>query len=124
MSYTPSGKNVTNFRMGSNRQYKTADGEIKKETIWLKVTVWGKGGEIVNQYCGTGSHVIVFGFLRAGEGGSPTVFQRKDGTYGASYEITASEIRILKGKVADTDESQAPVSAPVVDTEDDGDIPF
>jgi single-strand DNA-binding protein len=98
MRYTPAGKGVTNFRMGSNRSYKTADGRQVKETTWLKVTCWGKLGEIVNQYCGKGSHVVVSGILRVGENGSPTVYPLKSGEYAASYEITANEVRILKGK--------------------------
>jgi len=98
MRYTPSGKNVTNFRIGSHRQYKNAAGEVVKETTWLKVTAWGKLGEIVNQWTEKGSHVIVTGILRSGENGSPNVYQLKDGTYGASHEITANEVRILSGK--------------------------
>jgi single-strand DNA-binding protein len=96
--YTPSGKNVTNFRIGSNRQYKNGEGETVKETTWLKVTAWGKLGEIVNQYCAKGSHVVVYGILRVGPGGNPAVFDLKNGGHGAAYEITASEVRILKGK--------------------------
>lgn len=117
MRFTPNGKNVTNFRMGSNRQYKAGDGSIVKETIWLKVTAWGKLGEIVNQYCGKGSHVIVTGILRAGENGSPTVYELKNGGHGASYEVTANEVRILKGK-----EASGENSAPSI--QDDEDIPF
>lgn len=122
MRFTPSGKNVTNFRIGSNRQYKTADGTVNKETTWLKVTAWGKLGEIVNQYCGKGSHVIVRGFLRVGEKGSPTVYQLKSGDWGASYEITADEVRIIKGKdnVAATGDNVAATREP----EDNSDIPF
>ena len=116
MRYTPSGKGVTNFRMGSNRSYKTADGRDVKETTWLKITCWGKLGEIVNQYCGKGSHVIVQGILRVGENGSPTTYQLKSGDWAASYEITASEVRILKGKEGVT---------PPADVEtDDAPLPF
>ena len=104
MRYTPAGKEVTNFRIGSTRQYKTADGKPVKETTWLKVTAWGKLGEIVNKYCEKGSHVIVFGILRIGAGGNPTVYETKDGGHGASYEVTADSVRIIKGKaVLDTD---------------------
>ena len=114
MRYTPAGKGVTNFRMGSNRSFKTADGRDIKETTWLKITCWGKLGEIVNQYCGKGSHVIVTGILRVGENGSPTVYQLKSGDWAASYEITASEVRILKGKEG---------VAPPVESESE-DLPF
>jgi len=116
MRYTPSGKTVTNFRMGSNRQYKNSQGEVVKETTWLKVTTWGKLAEIVNQYCDKGSWVIVTGILRVGENGSPTVYELKNGGWGASYEVTANEVRILKGK-----EKVAPDQIPDAGTED---IPF
>jgi single-strand DNA-binding protein len=115
MRFTPAGKGVTNFRMGSNRNYKKADGEDVKETTWLKITCWGKLGEIVNQYCGKGSHVIVTGKLRVGENGSPTVYKLSSGDPAASYEITASEVRILKGKDN---------AAPAAPTADDEEIPF
>jgi len=98
MRFTPQGQQVTNFRMGSNRSFKTSDGTQKKETTWLKVTVWGKRGENVNNWCAKGSQVIVTGRLRVGKNGSPDVYQRTDGEYAASYEITADNVRILKGK--------------------------
>jgi single-strand DNA-binding protein len=117
MRYTPSGKSVTNFRIGSNRQYKNAAGETIKETTWLKVTAWGKLGEIVHDYCAKGSHVVVFGILRVGENGSPQVYALKNGGSGASYEVTANEVRILKGK--DKVEGE-----PVSESVDESDIPF
>jgi len=98
MRFTPSGKGVVNFRMGSNRKYKTSEGKEVKETTWLKISAWGKLAEIINNYCAKGSHVIVTGSLRVGENGSPNVYELKNGGHGASYEITANEIRILKGK--------------------------
>ena len=111
MRYTPAGKAVTNFRFGSTRQYKTGEDTVK-ETTWLKVTAWGKLGEVVNQYCAKGSHVIVTGILRVGENGSPTVYEMKNGGHGASYEITASSVRIIKGKdnASGTHESDFPES--------------
>lgn len=116
MRYTPQGQGVTNFRIGSNRNYKTADGTQKKETTWLKVTAWGKLGEIVNQYCAKGSRVLVVGRLRVGENGSPSVYQLKSGDYAASYEVTADNVYILKGK-----DGNLP---PVEDNGGDDDLPF
>jgi single-strand DNA-binding protein len=98
MKYTPSGVVVTNFRIGSTHQYKDREGVQVKEPTWLKVVAWNKLGEIVNQLCAKGSHVIVTGRLRPGENGSPSVYELKSGGYGASFEIIASEVRVLKGK--------------------------
>ena len=98
MRYTPKGQAVTNFRIGSNHSYKNGEGEQVKETTWLKVTCWGKLGDIINQYCAKGSWVIISGRLRVGENGSPTPYKLDSGEYAASYEVTANEVRILKGK--------------------------
>lgn len=96
MSYTPDGAAVTNFRIGSNRSYKTASGEKVDETTWLKITAWRKLGEIVNQYCKKGSHVLVTGILHPGKNGSPKTYELKTGGWGASYEVTAEKVRIFR----------------------------
>jgi len=97
--YTASGTFVCNFRMGSNQTHKSAGSdEPVKETTWLKITAWGKTGEYVSKYTEKGSHVIVTGRLRVGDNGNPNVFELRNGGYGASYEVTASDVRIIKGK--------------------------
>jgi len=102
MKYTPNGTAVTNFRIGSNYEYKNSAQEKVKETTWIRVACWGKLAEVINQWCEKGSHVIVMGRLRAGENGSPEVYQLKSGTgWGASYEVTAEKIRIISGKSPD-----------------------
>jgi single-strand DNA-binding protein len=116
MRYTPKGQSVTNFRMGSNSSFNDAEGNQVKEVTWIKVTAWGKLGEIVNQWTEKGSQVMVFGKLRPGKNGSPEVYNLKDGTPAASYEITARDVRILKGKQG------APVENGVPDSDEE--LPF
>lgn len=117
LHYTPTGRAVTNFRMGSNKSYKNSEGEQVKETTWLKVTVWGKyGEEVVNRYCGKGSHVIVTGRLRPGKNGSPTTYKLDSGDWVASYEITCNDVNIIKGR-----DNATPPADTVADTEE---IPF
>lgn len=118
-AFTKSSKEVTNFRMGSNRSYKAADGTDVKETTWLKVTCWGKLGEIVSQYCKKGSHVLVMGTLRVGKNGSPTPYKLSSGDWAASYEITASEVHFL-GKNGNQVSEESPSNEEVGDEE----IPF
>ena len=93
MRYTPAGEPVTAFSVATSRKY----GE-KDETTWFRVSVWGKQAESCNQYLHKGSKVLVEGRLRPDESGSPKVFQRKDGTWGASYEVTAETVRFLTPK--------------------------
>jgi len=116
MQFTKNGTAVCNFRIGSNQSHKNSGGEQVKETTWIKVTAWGKLVEIVNDYCEKGSQVIVTGRLRVGENGSPNVYELTKGGWGASYEVTANEVRILKGKpFADNEDTKADI---------DEEIPF
>ena len=95
--FTPNGDPVTTFSVATSRKIK---GE--SETTWFRVSVWGKQAESCNTYLSKGSKVLVEGRLKA----EPNVYQRKDGTWASSYEVTAENVRFLSGKdeVAVTDE--------------------
>jgi single-strand DNA-binding protein len=96
MRYTPSGQPVTNFSMATTRKWTGGDGNPAEETVWVRVTAWGKLGETCNQYLSKGRLVLIEGRLTPDrETGGPRVYQRRDGTYGASYEITAENVRFL-----------------------------
>jgi len=64
LRYTASGKAVASFSVASSDKYKTADGEKKEETCFINCTVWGKLGEICNQYLRKGSQVYIEGRLK------------------------------------------------------------
>jgi len=98
MRHTPSGIPVTSFNVGTNRKYTGSDGQIVKETAWFKVSVFGKSAETCNQYLRKGSPVLVEGRLSPDKtSGGPRVYQRPDGTYGATYEMVANTVRFLGG---------------------------
>lgn len=103
---TGDGVAVTNFRLASNHSYKNAAGEKIDQTTWLKVNVWRGLAEIVAKYCNKGTHVIVTGKLKAGKTGSPVVYELKSGGHGASFEINATEVRILSN-ASNTNEGDA-----------------
>lgn len=119
MRFTPSGKAVVNFSLGSSTQYKGSDGELVKNTTWLRVTAWGKLAEIVNERLAKGSHVIVEGVLKGDENGRPAVFETKDGKHSASFDVTASAITFLSWKKDESGNSADPVGGNV-----DDDFPF
>ena len=96
MRYTPSGQAVTSMNVASNRTYKNADGTNVKETIWFRVSVWGKQAETVSQYLHKGSKVLIEGRLVPDQStGGPRVFARQDGTTGSSFEVTAQVVRFI-----------------------------
>ncbi len=124
MRYTPSGQAVTNMSVATNRQYTASNGEQVKETIWFRVSVWGKQAEACNQYLKRGSKVLVTGRLNPDPAtGGPRIWTRQDGTAGASFEVTAQTVRFLSSRAEDAAFQQggAPASAPPAG---DDDIPF
>jgi len=99
MRYTPSGQAVTSFSVATNRQYTTGNGEQVKETIWFRVTTWGKQAEICNQYVKKGMKVLVEGRLTPDKAtGGPRVWTKSDGSAGASFEVTANTVRFLSSR--------------------------
>jgi single-strand DNA-binding protein len=99
MRYTPGGQAVTNFNLATNRQYTGSDGAQVKETIWFRVSVWGKMAEVCNQYLKKGSKVLVEGRLVPDQAtGGPRIWTRQDGTPGASFEVSANTVRFLSSR--------------------------
>src|SRR5574338_317278 len=99
MRYTPSGQPVTSFSVASNRSYTGSDGQKVDETTWFRVTAWGKQAETCNEFLRKGSKVLVEGRLTPDpDTGGPRIFNRQDGSAGASYEVNASTVRFLSGK--------------------------
>jgi len=122
MRYTPSGQAVTSFSVASNRQYSNNEGQTIKETIWFRISAWGKLAETCNNYLQKGSRVLIEGRLVPDQGsGGPRIWNRQDGTPAASYEVSASTVRFLtpKGEVPDST-ADGGVSSPI----DSEDIPF
>jgi single-strand DNA-binding protein len=98
MRYTPSGQAVTNFNVATNRQYTGSDGNQVKETIWFRVSTWGKQAETCNQYLKKGSRVLIEGRLIPDpKTGGPRIWQGQSGP-GANFEVNASTVRFLSSR--------------------------
>ncbi len=113
MRYTPNGTPITNFPMATSRKWTDASGQVKEETAWFRISVYGKQAEICNQYLAKGRKVLIEGTLVVDEKtGGPRVYTRKDGTAGASFEVRATLVRFLSPKGEGGDSGSAPVAAP------------
>lgn len=124
MRFTPNGQPVTSFSVASNRRYTGADGQMVNETIWFRVTVWGKQAESCNQYLRQGSRVLVEGTLIPDTStGSPRIFQRRDGTAGASFEVRAQTVKFLSVR-GETAEGAMLEAEPQETIEGEDEIPF
>ncbi|MBN2554800.1 MAG: single-stranded DNA-binding protein [Anaerolineales bacterium] len=122
MRYTPSGQAVTNFSIASTRRYSDRNGEQREETVWFRISVWGKQAEVCNQYLSRGRQVLIEGRLVPDDNGNPRTFQRQDGTTGASFEINAQMVRFLGSRDDAGNVESGPAAPTGMQTEDD--IPF
>ncbi len=124
MRYTPSGQAVTSFPVASNRKYTSSNGEQVNETIWFRISAWGKQAEICNQYLKKGSKVLVEGRLTPDKNtGGPRVWQKQDGTSAASFEVNAQTVRFLTTR-ADADTAATADAGEMATTPAEDDIPF
>jgi len=64
LKYLPSQMAVAEFGLAINHKYKTASGEQREEVCFIECTAFGKGGELINQYCQKGRQLYVEGRLK------------------------------------------------------------
>jgi single-strand DNA-binding protein len=128
MRYTPSGQAVTNFNVATSRKYTDSSGQLVQETVWFRVSVWGKQAETCNQYLKKGRSVLVEGVLRPDpKTGGPKIWQGQNGP-GASFEVNANTVRFLSNRGDSDNESGyqggGGGEAPYADPAEGDNIPF
>ncbi len=82
----PSGMNVVNFSVATNRTYKDRDGKKQEQTEFHNVVVFGRQADTVNQYLRKGSSVYVEGRLQ-------TRSWEKDGEKKYRTEVVADRVQ-------------------------------
>ena len=91
LKYLPDATAVCNFSVACNLGW----GDNEK-TAWIRVSAWDKTAEAVNQHLQKGDGVLVEGILNPDpETGGPKVYAKRDGTAGASFEMTAHRVKFL-----------------------------
>jgi len=96
MRFTPSGVPVTTFTMATNRTMTQADGTVKKETEWFRVSAWRKQAETCNQFLTKGKLVYVEGSLRT------STWEGKDGVKRMRLEVNADRVLFIDRQGAGT----------------------
>lgn len=99
LRYTPQGTAVASFRIAVNSRYKQSD-ELKSETLFIDIVVFGKQAESCSQYLSKGRPVLVEGRLQERRWES-------DGQQRSKVEVVASSVRFLSKK-GDSQTSAAP----------------
>jgi len=89
--YTQDGTCVCNLRLATTEKYKDRNGQQQERTEWHRVVLWGKLGEIANQYLKKGARVYVEGRIETRK------WTNKEGQDQYTTEIRASEMKMLGG---------------------------
>jgi single-strand DNA-binding protein len=89
MRFTQNGVPVTSFTMATNRNLPQADGTVKKETEWFRVSAWRKLAETCNQFLTKGKLVYVEGSLKT------RTWDGKDGQKHFGLDVTAEKVLFL-----------------------------
>jgi single-strand DNA-binding protein len=122
MRFTPTGQAVTSFSVATDRQYSDSEGKPVKETVWFRVTAWGKLAETCNNFLQKGKLVLIEGRLTVdAKTGGPRIWTGQDGVPRASYEVVAMTVKFLSSKSEGTGPGGAEEEMEAAPSED---IPF
>lgn len=86
---TPSGQNVANFSVATNRVWTNPQGQKQEAVEFHNIVAWGKLAEICGQYLGKGRKVYVEGRLQTRD------WQGQDGVKRYRTEIVAENMIML-----------------------------
>ncbi len=89
--FTQDGTCVCNLRIATTEKFKNRNGEPQERTEWHRVVMWGRLGEIANQYLSKGSRVYIEGKIETRK------WQDRDGNDKYTTEIRANEMKMLGG---------------------------
>ncbi len=104
MRTTPSGQTVANFSLAVSRSWKDQNGQTQEQTSFINCVAWGKVGEIIAQYTGKGSPLLVSGRL------DQRSYEDKDGNKRQAVEVNVEDFNFIGGGRGD--DASAPASAP------------
>ncbi len=124
----PSGMNVCNFSIATNRVYKDRDGKKQEQTDFHNVVVFGRQADTVNQYLKKGSSAYI-------EGRMQTRSWEQDGQKKYRTEVIADSVQFGPrssgggggGRKQDDESQDAPSASGIDYPKDDinpDDIPF
>jgi len=89
--YTQDGTCVCNLRLATTEKFKGRDGNQQEKTEWHRVVLWGRLGEIANQYLNKGARVYIEGKIETRK------WTNKEGQDQYTTEIRGNEMKMLGG---------------------------
>lgn len=110
LRYTPGGTPVAEFGLAVSRQYQDSNGEKKESTVFMDLVVWGKRGEICNEYLSKGRQIFVEGRLEQ------SIWETQDGQKRSKHRVVVENFQFLdfgqKGSGGPPPKESKPSKAP------------
>ena len=121
LRYTPGGQAVASFSIACSESWTDREsGERKEKTEWIRIVLWGKQAESLQEYLTKGKQIAVEGSIQTRS------WDDKDGNKKYMTEVKAQRITLLGGRGGERGgDATAPAgteqpSEPITDD----DIPF
>jgi single-strand DNA-binding protein len=89
LRYTPSGTPVAEFGLAVNRHYVTANGEKRRDTCFVEVTVWRGKAELCYEQLAKGSPVFIEGRLEL------DTWETRTGERRSKLRVVADNLQLL-----------------------------
>src|SRR5688572_19374498 len=93
MKYLPSQMAVVDFGLAVNHRYKTKSGEDREEVCFIDCSAFGRGAEVINQYCRKGRPLLVEGRLKF-----DTWEDKQGGGKRSKHTIVVDNFQLLGGR--------------------------
>ena len=110
LTYLPSNTPVVEFGLAVNRRYKRQDGEQVEETLFVDCRTYGRGAEVLNQYCAKGRQLFVEGRLQLDR------WQDKEGNQRSKHRVIVENFQFIgsrgEGAGAQSHDDEPSAAAP------------
>lgn len=92
LRYTPSGTAIASFGIATNREWKSSDGEKKKEVCYVDINMFGRRAEVINEYFSKGNPIFIEGRLQFQQ------WETKDGQKRNTLRVVAEDFQFIGSK--------------------------
>ena len=93
LKYLPSQLPVVEFGMAVNHKFKTRDGQDRDEVLFIDCACFGKGAEVINNYCQKGKQLLVEGRLKY-----DTWEDKQGGGKRSKHSIVVDNFQLMGGR--------------------------
>ena len=119
LRYIPSGTAVCELGLAVSRKYRTKDGEMREETVFVDVTCWDKTAEFVGENFHKGRPIVVEGRLKSDEWEDKNTGQKR-----SKIKITADRVQSLDWEDRGAARASKPAPRAIEEPVPEDDIPF